>query len=440
MILKDLDKFKLPDESGVYFFMGPPLTPPYTGGEENILYIGKATSLKSRVKSYFDNNILHTRGLHIANMVSLAKSIKFETTRSVLEALLLEQELIKKHKPKFNSEAKDDKSFFVLVITKEDFPRVLLVRNKDIDKENNLVLKSKLLGKKVENKKEIVKVEKTFGPYSSGQSAKDALKLIRKIFPFRDKCDLYDKKKSWQKKACFSYSIGLCLGTCAGVISKTKYQNHIERLITFLEGDGEKVRKDLEKDMQTASDKLEFEEAQRIKEILFALEHIRDSHLINRDIKEENKSTRIEAFDIAHMSGQNRVGVMVVVQGGVPNKSQYKKFKISKDENDDLEGLKELFLRRIKHLEWGIPDVVIVDGDERHINVAEKILIENNLDKTVKVVAVTKNRQHKAQKITGDKKIVEEFQREITLANSEAHRFAITYHKNLRKKSFIPKN
>ncbi len=433
MILKDLEKFNLPEESGVYFFMGKSEKGGGEAAAQEILYIGKATSLKSRVRSYFDNNILQTRGLHIGNMVTLANSLKWQTTRSVLEALLLEQELIKKYKPKFNSDAKDDKSFFVLVITKEDFPRVLLVRNKDIDKENNLILKSKTLGKKVENKKEIVKVLKTFGPYSSGQAAKDALKLIRKIFPFRDKCELWDKKKAWKKQPCFSFQLGLCPGTCQGIISKTKYQNHIGRLITFLEGDGEKVRRDLEKDMQMASDKLEFEEAQRIKEILFALEHIRDTHLIGRDIKEENKNTRIEAYDIAHLSGQNRVGVMVVISGGVPNKSQYKKFKISTDKNDDLEGLAELFTRRMKHLEWGIPDIVVVDGDARHVKVVENILKVEG----VYVVCVTKNRQHKAESLQGDKRIIGEFKQEIILANSEAHRFAISYHKNLRKRFFL---
>ena len=131
MQIKDFKKIDLPENPGVYFFMSG----------KDILYIGKATSLKSRVRSYFDDNILHTRGLHIANMVTLAKNIKWTETRSVLEALLLEQELIKKHLPKFNTREKDDKSYFVLVITKEDFPRVVLARNKDIDRENNLLIK-----------------------------------------------------------------------------------------------------------------------------------------------------------------------------------------------------------------------------------------------------------------------------------------------------------
>jgi excinuclease ABC subunit C len=427
MILSDLEQFKLPDNPGVYFFMGG------EKGEGEILYIGKATSLKARVKSYFDNDILHTRGLHIANMVTLATGIKFQETRSVLEALLLETELIKKHKPKYNTISKDDKSYFVLVITDEDFPRVVLARIKDIDQKENVLLKSKFLGVAG------VKIKRMFGPYPSGQYAKESLKLIRRIFPFRDKCEIFDKKKPWQKKPCFSYQIGLCPGVCAGVCDKKRYARIIERLITFLEGDGEKVRRDLEEDMKKFSRELKFEEAQKVKETLFALEHIRDAHLISRDINEEDRGVRIEGYDIAHLSGKERVGVMTVVLGGVVAKHEYKKFKISTDKNDDLEGLKELFSRRVKHLDWGVPDVVVVDGDERHVNVVEKVLASLPLGEgpRVGVVAVTKNKSHKASKLLGTKEILEKYQKEVILVNAEAHRFALSYHKNLRKKSFL---
>ncbi len=430
MKIADLKKFDLPDESGVYFFM--------LG--EDILYIGKATSLKSRVKSYFDNNILHTRGLHIANMIALADNLKWQTTRSVLEAVLLENELIKKHLPKYNTISKDNKSYFVLVITEENFPRVVLARNKDIDRENNLLLKSKILGKFT---KEVVKVKKVFGPYPSGQYAKESLKVIRKIFPFRDKCTPFtpsssplSRGRTGQKNPCFSYQIGLCPGVCAGVCDKRKYKKIIERLITFLEGDGEKVRRDLEEDMKNYSRELKFEDAQKVKEMLFALDHIRDAHLINQDIKEEDKNVRIEAYDVAHLSGDHRVGAMTVVLGGVLAKQEYKKFKISKNKNDDLEGLRELFSRRIKHLDWGIPDVVVVDGDERHVRVVEEILKETGI-LPIKVVAVTKNKSHKASKLIGEKNILENYQKEIIMANAEAHRFSLSYHKLLRKKNFL---
>jgi excinuclease ABC subunit C len=350
-------------------------------------------------------------------------------------------------KAKYNTAQKDDKSYFVLVVTEEDFPRVVLVRYKDIDKENNLVLKSKFLGN---IKKEIVKIKKTFGPYPSGIFAKDSLKLIRRIFPFRDKCIPYDKKQPYKKNPCFSYQIGLCPGVCAGVCDKKKYAKQIEHLLEFLEGNGEKVRADLEKEMHVFSKELKFEEAQKIRDTLFALDHIRDAHLIRKDVNE--KEIRIEAYDVAHMSGENRVGAMTVFQNGVLAKHEYKKFKLSKDKNDDLEGLRELLERRFKHLEWKLPDVLVVDGDERHIKVAEEVLQsfkdektgekneeENALTllKSIEVVAVTKGKNHKASRLTGKNDILDEYKESIVLLNHEAHRFSINYHKLLRKKKFV---
>jgi excinuclease UvrABC nuclease subunit len=134
----------------------------------------------------------------------------------------------------------------------------------------------------------------------------------------------------------------------------------------------------------------------------------------------------------------------------VPKKSAYKKFKLSKDKNDDLEGLAEIFQRRLAHLEWGVPDVVVLDGDERHIRVAEgiykKIVLENvnsgegSFDKTLNFVAVTKDKSHKAKKLIGHANIVNTLSKDIVLINSEAHRFALRYHQELRGKMYKVKN
>jgi excinuclease ABC subunit C len=248
VVLEDLEKFNLPEVPGVYFFLG---------NEGEILYIGKATNLKDRVRSYFSNDLLTARGSHILTMVTLASSLKFETTRSVLEALLLESELIKKHQPTFNTKEKDDKSYFVLVVTEEDFPRVLLMRKRTLDKE-------------VE--KGLIVIKKTFGPYASGEHACNALKLVRRIFPFRDRCQPYsasDPKRLYKTNKCFAFELGLCPGVCRGIMNKKQYQKHIGRLVQFLEGDGEGLRRNLEKSMKEASDAQEFEEAQKIKETLF---------------------------------------------------------------------------------------------------------------------------------------------------------------------------
>jgi excinuclease ABC subunit C len=207
-----------------------------------------------------------------------------------------------------------------------------------------------------------------------------------------------------------------------------------------LEGDGENLRKSLERDMSELSKNLEFEEAQKVKDTLFALEHIRDAHLIQREVS--NKMTRIEGYDVSHISGTDRVGVMTVVRGGVADKSQYKKFKLSKDKNDDLEGLKEIFTRRLKHLEdWGVPEVVVLDGDDRHLNTVKGLLAEMfaSVEEVpqIKVVSVVKDKTHKAKAILGDKETIDKFKQEILLVNAEAHRFAIGYHRLLRSKSFV---
>ena len=198
-------KKALPDKPGVYFFLGP---------RKEILYIGKATSLKDRTRSYFASDLSETRGGLIVKMVDEARSIDFRVTDSVLEALLLEADLIKKFQPRYNTKEKDDKSFNCVVITKEDFPRLLVVRKKDIDFSSLRTTNYQL--------------QTIFGPFPHGAQLKDALKIIRKIFPYRDaKCDLN------QGKPCFNRQIGLCAGVCSGEISKSDYAGIIDNLKLF---------------------------------------------------------------------------------------------------------------------------------------------------------------------------------------------------------------
>src|SRR3989344_1131670 len=183
----DLTKFKLPDAPGVYFFKRG----------KNILYIGKATSLKDRVKSYFVRDILLTRSPLIGKMLEEAEKIEFIETDSVLEALILEANEIKKHQPPANSRDKDDKSYLYLTITKEDFPKVVITRGSG-----------------------------TYGPFPHSSELKEALKIIRRIFPFRDeKCKITPKLKP-----CFNAQLGLCPGPCAGWITKREYRKNIKHL------------------------------------------------------------------------------------------------------------------------------------------------------------------------------------------------------------------
>ncbi len=398
MVLKDLKKFNLPDAPGVYFFRN----------KEGILYVGKATSLKDRVKSYFARDLMLTRGPKIHKMLAQASSVDFRPTDSVLEALILEANEIRRLQPIYNSREKDDKSYNFVSITKEEFPRVIVTRGSG-----------------------------DYGPYPHSRELREALKIIRKIFPYRDmKCLITPKLKP-----CFNAQIGLCPGPCAGRISKTEYRKQIRQIKLFLSGKKETLIKLLEKEMQGYAKEHEFEKAEIVKRKLFALDHIQDIALIKADFGRVNydsissPSVRVEAYDIAHMSGREVVGVMTVVCDGEVDKSQYRKFKIRADKNDDVNNLKEVLSRRLNHHEWSLPQLIVVDGGVAQLHAGENVVRERGL--SIPVVAVTKDEHHKAKQIIAPPNFLNpDSERAILLANAEAHRFAIGYHRKLRGKGF----
>lgn len=414
----DLIKFNLPDSPGVYFFRDDDKSKDENG---NILYIGKATSLKDRVKSYFAKDIVETRGLKIVNMLLAAHNITFIKTDSVLEALLLENNLIKKHQPIFNTKEKDNKTYSCVVITKEDFPRVLVMRVREYEKRSNL---------------QDFKVDKVYGPFASGNQIREAIKIIRKIFPFRDKCEV-NTTFSVNNKLCFNAQIKLCPGVCAGLITKTDYNKNIKYIKNLFDGKGDKIKKDLQKEMENYAKKEEFEKAAKIRNTLWALDHIKDVSLIkNEDILDfKDKNFRIEAYDVAHISGTNRVGVMTVVEGGKKNTDEYRKFKLVENINDDYAGIVELLKRRFTHKDWRIPDLIVFDGGIGQKNIGDKVLASLNI--LVPTCAVVKDDKHKAKDIIGGYPHIDKYKKFIILANSEAHRFAINYHKSIREKGFL---
>ncbi len=420
-------KLKLPDTPGVYFFLGR---------NKKILYIGKATSLRDRVASYFKNDLADARGPLIVQMVEETVSIDFRATDSVLEAILLEADLIKKFQPYFNTKEKSDKSFNCVVITDEDFPRVLIVRKKDIDFSSLKIDNCLPAPQGGAGKLKII-----FGPFPSGSQLKDALKIIRKIFPFRDRCnppshsDVLENIRI-RNKACFNRQIGLCPGVCTGEISKKDYARTIQNLKLFFSGKKGQILKNLKREMNDAVKLQNFERAGEIKKTLFSLEHIQDIALI----KSEKISTtdyllptsyRIEAYDIAHISGTDVVGAMVVLEDGMPEKSDYRKFKIKGGfGNNDVASLKEVIDRRLAHDEWLLPSLFVADGGASQKEMIEKAL--QALGVSIPVVAVTKNERHRPEKILGDNALIKAHERAILLANNEAHRFAIGFHRKRR--------
>ncbi len=414
MKVEYLQKKKLPDTPGVYFFLSKSKRP---------LYIGKATSLRDRVRSYFSKDLIETRGPLLVKMVEEAHSIEFKTTDSVLEALILEADLIKKWKPEYNTKEKDDKSFNCVVITKEDFPQILLIRKKDLNFEDCKYGERSL--------------KAIYGPFTNGMQLRDALKIIRKIFPYRDeKCFPKGSAKNKNGRACFSRQVGLCPGVCTGEISKEEYRKTINHLELFFEGKKSRLIKSLEREMKEYANVGEFERAAGVRETLHALTHIRDIALIKKDIVLEG-GFYIEAYDVAHLSGKNMVGVCVSIVDGMSDKKNYKKFNIrTVSSTNDVGALKEILSRRFAHDEWRFPELVAVDGSTAQMNAAKEVLASRNI--SIPVVAVVKDDKHKARGILGDESIVRLHKSAIILANSEAHRFAIAFHKKKRGKSFLP--
>ena len=452
---------KLPDSPGVYLFLAR-----RRGGKHDrkILYIGKATSLRDRVRSYFSIDIAETRSPLIVKMLSQFNKIDYIKTDSVLEALILEANLIKKYQPEANIKEKDNRSFNYVVITDEAFPRVLITRARHL-----LKFQPNFQGEALKSQFGVEKMtlKYIFGPFPNGSQLKEAVKITRKMFPFRDKCLpptpskfqgqalksglqglALNKKMKKVGRPCFNRQIGLCPGVCTGGVSEKEYAQTINNIVLFFESNKKKLIKNLNKQMKAFVKVQQFEKAQKIKKLLVLLSHIQDISLIkdkviqgfalNKTIykKDSNgdlgEAFRVEGYDVAHMSGKNVVGVMTVVEDGYTKISDYRKFRIKDNPGiNDIRALSEVLSRRLAHIEWPMPDLIVVDGAKAQKNVFEKILKENMI--SIPVMSVVKNEKHKPKEILGDRLFLKH-EKEILLVNSEAHRFAISYHDKLRRK------
>jgi excinuclease ABC subunit C len=388
-----LNKLDLPDKPGIYIFRDMKNRP---------LYIGRATSIRNRVKSYFLPELIHTRGSRIVDMVSKAKNIDFQITDSVLEAVLLEGKLIKKFQPIYNIDEKDDKSGLYIIITKESWPKVFTIRERDL-------LKGKLKNTKYFK----------YGPYPSGSLIRESLKILRKIFPFRD------MKASDSTYNNFYKEIGRSPKN-ESEIERLVYLENMKHLRSFLSGSKKTLIRELTKEMNQNAKALRFERAGQIKRTIFALKHINDISLIqySREIRSDIVS-RVEAYDISHLSGSNAIGAFVVFENGVKKPSEYRLFNVSG--NDDINNLREVLDRRLNHPEWTYPDLIVVDGGLSHKKAIEAVLSARRIN--IPVVSVVKDDKHKARAILGLHDSIE-IRKTIIEANTEAHRFVI---KNQRR-------
>lgn len=411
---EDLKKYELPDTPGVYLFTRG------KGKAKTVLYVGKATSLRDRVRSYFDAELIATRGPRIVDMVTRADGIMHEPTPTVLEALVREAALIREHMPPANAMGKDDKTFLYAVITDEEIPRVLAVRGAELDMKAKRNL---LTGQKL---------KAIHGPFPSGYQLREGLRLIRKIFPFYDTAKpVGEGNKHLKAKVEFNRQIG----QYPKDLDRSAYLRSIRNVSLFLSGRVKTLRATLTRDMRAYAKAERFEEAAEVRRQLFALDHIQDVSLIKEDRGEE-EGPRIEAYDTAHISGTNAIGVMTVIENGMPQKKEYRTFRIrgagGKFLNDDIASLKEVLGRRLGHPEWPLPKAFVVDGGKTHKKAAEDVLKEAGV--AIPVVAVVKDEKHRPREVLGGLRAGIK-DADAVLANAEAHRFSLANHRKARSRA-----
>lgn len=407
----DLAQFELPDVPGVYLFKQG----------RKVLYVGKATSLRDRVRSYFDDDLIDTRGPRLVDMVTRADRIAFETAPTVLEALVRESALIRKYRPPANSDGKDDKTFLYAVITQEAVPRVLAIRGKDLDFKKKRTHEGQ-------------KLKALYGPFTSGSQLREGLRLIRRIFPFFDTPRPVEHRgKHHQAHLEFNRQIG----QFPRDIDRATYARNIRHVALFLSGKTKELRSRLMRDMKAAAATERFELAAELRRQLFALDHIQDVSLIKdenvKNTRAGSAGARIEAYDTAHISGTNAIGVMTVVIDGVPVKREYRTFKIKGfKKNDDIGSLKEVLSRRLGHPEWTLPSAIVVDGGNTHRKAAEALLLTAGV--AIPVVAVVKDERHRPREVIGATR-AKISDADAVLANAEAHRFSLAQHRKARLRS-----
>lgn len=392
---------KFPDSPGVYIMR-----------DDNgaIIYIGKATSLRKRVSSYF----YHTLNDKTRKLVSEIRNIDFRTTDNVMEALILEANLIGHHKPYFNIKLKDDKYFVNIIITDEEYPRVLIVRA---------------------NEEKKIKTRYIFGPYVSKRDATKVVDFLIKVF-----CRSGESNSTASLYRQY-YMKGYNSGR-VGEISPKEYRKILKYIRYFLEGKKGSIIKKMETEMKKESLRDNFERAADLRDQLFALRHIRDTAFLRKDdLFLENQSMdfeRIEGYDISNISGEFAVGSMVVFRHGKPNKDEYRKFKIKTVESaNDIAMMKEVLERRFGNdHDWQLPELIVMDGGIMQTNIAKMILKEYGL--AIPIIGIAKGPDRKGEKLffSGPKGFVFPDTVLIKKVRDEAHRFAINYHRKLRGDKF----
>ncbi|MFA5827983.1 MAG: GIY-YIG nuclease family protein [Candidatus Shapirobacteria bacterium] len=408
----------LPDKPGIYI---------YRDVNNKIIYVGKAINLKKRVTQYFQRD--DALGIKTSALVSQIHSISFKTVESEIEALILESSYIKKYKPKYNSLLTDDRSYIYICITKDEYPKVYSAHKSSLPTNAYI-----------------------YGPFPDGSAVRSILKTIRRLFP-------YYGNKNHPKTRCLYCHLHLCPGPNP---NKIHYLQNIKNIKKILNGKFKSVGRQLKKDMLLASQNEDYEIAIETRNQLEALTYITTgwhnlSNLFeSTNLPEDQTSSainglkivlepyfpklrnlnRIECFDISQMGTNHFVGAMAVFEDGKQRFDQYRKFKIySKVTPDDQFMMKEIVFRRLKHPEWGTPDLIVVDGGKPQVSSCLTLTdtplfgIAKKLE-TITIKTPQSWIEINLPKNSNSLKLLQNLR-------NEAHRFANRYRKELMQKSII---
>lgn len=442
--LKDKLK-KLPKAPGVYF---------YKDAKGQIIYVGKAAALNNRVRQYFHAS--RSRDPKTEALVRDIADIDWMEVDSEMEALFLEAEMIRRYMPRYNILLRDDKSMsYIRIDYASDFPTVSTTRRPLDDGA------------------------RYFGPYLSVTSVRKALNSLRRVFPFAT------SKINGQKRATLFYHLNLDPGLEEGKTSLKDYRANLRKLMAVIEGKRGTVEKELEKEMKTAAKSAKFETAAKVRNQLFALRNLNQQVIFSDkeflDISKDHALAelvdllglskfpqRIEGYDISHMSGTDVVASMVVFTNGASDKREYRKFKMSKQRNNDFDNMRETLQRRLsdKNVKtWGKPSLVLIDGGKGQLDAAlgardtQAALHSSGLQnipfvglaKREEQIVIQKNKSNVAlnmsvlQKLGGFTAETEDFilvnlpkstnlVKLLQRIRDESHRFAVSYHSSLKTK------
>jgi len=439
---------KAPDLPGCYI---------YRDKSGTVLYVGKAINLKRRVKSYFQR--FDYQIVRIRNMIKQIDSIEYVVADNDLEAFILETNLIRKYKPKYNVSKKDDKNYsWIMIDPSLDFPKIELVRKRTVKKAFYI------------------------GPYAAQYPLKHILETLRKIFPYRTCNRVITEKNgrisSSNSKPCLYWYLGLCNAPCAGYLTKKDYRQNVTHIKNFLVNKKEKVLDGLKTNMINLAAQRKFEAAAKIRDKISDLVYLGTKVEIEESTDEMNfrklkaegqnralkeliealpelkikfkKNLKIECYDISNIQGAYAVGSMVVFVDGKPAKDLYRKFRIKTNNTpDDFLMHREVQQRRFKkYLDKSedksfktLPDLIIIDGGKGQLSSAYQT--QKELDVNVPVIGLAKRFEDIF--IVDDQNGRIDFVKRslhrqsqarylIQRIRDEAHRFAITYHRQVRSR------